>query len=68
MLAGVVAGAVLSVAGARVMRTLVFGIAPLDPLSFVLAGSALFLVALLAAWIPARRATAVDPLVALREE
>lgn len=68
VLAGVVAGAVLSVAGARVMRTLVFGIAPLDPLSFVLAGSGLFLVALLAAWIPAQRATAVDPLVALREE
>jgi putative ABC transport system permease protein len=68
VLAGVVAGAVLSVAGARVMRTLVFGIAPLDPLSFVLAGTSLFLVAVLAAWIPARRATAVDPLVALREE
>jgi putative ABC transport system permease protein len=68
VLAGVVAGAALSAAGARVMRTLVFGIAPFDPASFALAGAALILVAVLAAWIPAHRATAVDPLVALREE
>ena len=47
------------------MQTLVFGIAPVDPASFALAGASLIVVALLAAWIPARRAAAVDPLVAL---
>jgi predicted permease len=68
VLGGVVAGAVLSVAGAGTMRTLVFGIAPLDPASFAIAAALLIFVALGAAWIPARRATAVDPLIALREE
>jgi hypothetical protein len=68
VLIGVLAGAVLSVAGAGTMRTLVFGIAPLDPASFVIAAGSLILVALTAAWIPARRATAVDPLIALRDE
>ena len=68
VLAGVVAGAALSAAGARAMRTLVFGIAPFNPASFALAGAALILVAVLAASIPAHRATAVNPLVALRDE
>jgi putative ABC transport system permease protein len=68
VVAGVVAGAVLSAAGARVMRTLVFGIGPVDPASFAIAGVSLIVVALFAAWVPAQRAAAVDPLVALREE
>jgi putative ABC transport system permease protein len=65
---GVVVGAAVAVAAARLMRTLVFGIAPIDPASFALAGASLVVVALAAAWIPARRAAAVDPLVALRDE
>ncbi len=65
---GVVVGAAVAVAAARLMRTLVFGIVPVDPASFALAGASLVVVALVAAWIPARRATAVDPLVTLREE
>ena len=65
---GVVVGAAVAVAAARLMRTLVFGIVPVDPASFALAGASLVVVALVAAWIPARRAAAVDPLVALREE
>ena len=68
VMGGLVVGVAVAVVAARLIRTLVFGIAPVDPASFVLAGTALLVVALVAAWIPARRATAVDPLVALREE
>jgi putative ABC transport system permease protein len=49
-------------------RTANRGIAPLDPASFAIAAALLIFVALSAAWVPARRATAVDPLIALREE
>ena len=67
-LAGVVAGFVASLALARSMSGLLFGVGPNDPLTlaiftFVLAG-----VALLANYVPARRASMVDPIVALRNE
>jgi predicted permease len=66
------AGTAIGVAGAllltRYLRTLLYGVSPNDPL--VLAGAALVLgaVAMLAVWLPARRATRIDPLQALRSE
>ena len=65
---GVVIGIGASLAITRVMSTLLFGISATDPLTFVGVVVLLSVVALLASYIPARRATRVDPLVALRYE
>jgi ABC-type antimicrobial peptide transport system permease subunit len=71
-LAPVLLGVAIGIAGAlaatRVISSLLFGVAPRDPLSFVLAVSAMVAVALLAAAIPARRASRVEPAIALRYE
>ena len=48
------------------MAGLLFGIEPIDPPTILTAAGLMIVVALAAAWIPARRATAVDPIVALR--
>jgi len=65
-----VTGVVIGLGGAfaltRMMKTLVFGISATDPLTFTIIALLLTLVALLACWIPARRATRVDPMIALR--
>jgi len=52
----------------RVVRSLLFGVTPTDPLSFGTITLFLVAVAALASWIPARRATAVDPIIALRRD
>lgn len=68
----VIIGLVLGLAGAfaltRVFASLLLGVGTTDPLTFVGVAVLLILIALLACWIPARRATKVDPLVALRQE
>jgi putative ABC transport system permease protein len=67
-LLGVVIGLGASFALTRWMETLLFGVRPTDLLTFTVIAAALMLVALFACWIPARRATKVDPMIALRHE
>ena len=65
---GGIAGMFLTIAATRAIRRMLFGVSPLDALSFATAPAILAAVALLACYLPARRATRVDPLVALRDE
>jgi len=65
---GILLGAVGAFALTRLMKSLLFGVAPTDLPTFAMVCAGLALVALLASYLPARKATRVDPLVALRKE
>ena len=65
---GVLAGLAIGLAGSGAVKSMLFVVSSRDAVTFVLVPSILTLVAILASWIPARRATRVDPMVALREE
>ncbi len=68
----VVAGLIVGLAGAagvtRVLQTFLFGVTPTDPIAFTIVTLLLMAVGLMAAWLPARRATRIDPCAALRAE
>jgi putative ABC transport system permease protein len=65
-------GALLGLGGAlaltRLLKSLLFDVSATDPLTFIVIAAVLIIVALLACWIPARRAASMDPLVSLRVE
>jgi putative ABC transport system permease protein len=65
---GMVIGIAASLASTRLMSTLLFGVSSTDPLTFAGVAALLSVAALLASYIPARRAMRVDPMVALRYE
>lgn len=65
---GVAAGLVVAIFLSRFMRGMVYGVSPADPLSFAVIPAVLLGVAALASWAPARRATRMDPLTAIRSE
>ena len=67
-LVGVAIGLISALGLTRLMRTLLFGVTPTDVVTFVCAPIVLLIASFLACWIPARRATRVDPLIALRYE
>jgi ABC-type antimicrobial peptide transport system permease subunit len=66
--AGILLGLLGSLALAQLLRSLLFAVGPIDPITFTIVPVLLILAALLACWLPARRATQVDPLIALRAE
>jgi predicted permease len=65
---GIVIGVGLAAAGAQLIRSLLYGISGLDPVTFGGAVVTFALIALLASYVPARRALAVDPMIALRND
>ena len=65
---GLAVGALAAFATTRFMASLLYGVGAADPMTFVAIPAVLALVALLASWIPARRAARIDPMAALRDE
>jgi ABC-type antimicrobial peptide transport system permease subunit len=68
VLLGVLLGVALAFAGGRLISAMLFGVTPSDPRAMLFAASALVLMAIVAAAMPAWRAANVDPLTALRSE
>jgi putative ABC transport system permease protein len=58
----------LSIAGARLLRSALYGLSPFDPIAYLQIAAILGAAGALATWIPARRATRIDPAVTLRAD
>jgi ABC-type antimicrobial peptide transport system permease subunit len=65
---GLALGVPAAAGSTRILKALLFGLTPTDPLSFLAAGAGLLVVGALATYLPARRASRVDPMIALRAE
>jgi ABC-type lipoprotein release transport system permease subunit len=68
ILSGTVIGVLLALVMARGLKSLIYDVSPADPLTFTAIGLAVIAIAIVACYIPARRATKADPMVALRAE
>jgi predicted permease len=68
LFSGVTIGLLLAIATAKILSGLLYGVRALDPIAFTVAPLVLIIAALIATWLPARRATRVDPVQALRAE
>jgi putative ABC transport system permease protein len=66
--AGVAVGLALAWGTTRFMTAVLYGVSPVDPTTYASVAGVLLVIALLASWLPARRAAGVDPVEALREE
>jgi len=64
---GIVIGLALAALGTPLARSLLYNVSPFDPISFVAVSLFFVVIALLASFVPARRAVNVDPVVALRQ-
>jgi putative ABC transport system permease protein len=65
---GVAGGLLAAFLLTRLMTSLLYGVEPLDPVTYLATASTLALVALVASWLPARRAASLDPAHTLRQE
>jgi ABC-type antimicrobial peptide transport system permease subunit len=65
---GIAAGLVGALGATRLLHGLLYGVSPTDPVALALTCLVLFVVALVASWLPARRAAALDPMEALRND
>ena len=65
---GVITGLAIALLLSQVLKSFLFGVAPIDPQTLIVVGAAFAAVAMLACWVPTRRAGKVDPLEALRYE
>ena len=68
VLGGLAVGAVLAIGAARLLRGVLYGLGALDVVSFATASFLFLTIALVASWLPSRRAMRIDPVVALRDQ